>query len=515
MADEKDNEQSQLGTPVDGRLLLQMQIDRLTQGLNKRSNPRFDPSLMKMASGFLKPTKTGGFGESLGYAGEEYATESEKQRERDDAEQKLQLELFQKQYELQQEQAGQDFLDKFMSGKLAGTPSSGVATDGTSALPSGNAMDLAASGKMAVTDDIILAAKRARVPKSTIDFLEKLLENQRKSTETEQKEYANVPTPIPYVNEVVPHTIAQERQINNLKQKAAAMQANGATEDDIRNMFYDYYENGGGKGLVDVTKIKGGARQIETPMQRTTRMELEKEQGKSNIEINKEDIKKIESARDNSVQMMNNGKAVLDVVTNPKTAATFGILSKPGYLSALGELIKEPLRVGDISIGVPSVEVVARKAFKTQEEIDAATAIGSNLAQLELAFSQSFKGQGQVSDNERLIVRAVGPSISDSPKVAALKAESIIARAEYDRAIAKEYQKYQSQNKNASFREFKGTESYDNIVQGYDGKLSNIMSKYGLKAPAAPGAQPSPAVKPKGRLESFIKSQPLDTEETT
>jgi len=512
MADEKDNEQSQLGTPVDGRLLLQMQIDRLTQGLNKRSNPRFDPSLMKMASGFLKPTKTGGFGESLGYAGEEYATESEKQRERDDAEQKLQLELFQKQYELQQEQAGSDFLDKFQAGKLSGTPSSGVSSDGTSALPSGNAIDLAASGKMAVTDDIILAAKRARVPKSTIDFLEKLLENQRKSTETEQKEYANVPTPIPYVNEVVPHTIAQERQINNLKQKAAAMQANGATEDDIQNMFYDYYAK---EGLVGVTKTKSGAREIETPTQRTTRIELEKEQGKSDIEINKEDIKKIESARDNSVQMMNNGKAVLDVVTNPKTAATFGILSKPGYLSALGELIKEPLRVGDISIGVPSVEVVARKAFKTQEEIDAATAIGSNLAQLELAFSQSFKGQGQVSDNERLIVRAVGPSISDSPKVAALKAESIIARAEYDRAIAKEYQKYQSQNKHASFREFKGTGSYDSIVQGYDGKLSNIMSKYGLKAPAAPGSNPTPAAQPKGRLESFIKSQPLDNEETT
>ena len=512
MADEKDNEQSQLGTPVDGRLLLQMQIDKLTQGLNKRSNPRFDPSLMKMASGFLKPTKTGGFGESLGYAGEEYATESEKQRERQDAEQKLQLELFTKQYELQQEQAGQDFLDKFMSGKLAGTPGSGVVTDSTSALPSGSSVDLASSGKIPVTDDIILAAKRARVPKSTIDFLEKLLENQRKSTETEQKEYANVPTPIPYVNEVVPHTIAQERQINNLKQKAAAMQANGATEEDIQNMFYDYYAK---EGLVGVTKTKNGAREIETPTQRTTRIELEKEQGKSNIEINKEDIKKIESARDNSVQMMNNGKAVLDVVTNPKTASTFGILSKPGYMSALGELIKEPLRVGDISIGVPSVEAVARKAFKTQEEIDAATAIGSNLAQLELAFSQSFKGQGQVSDNERLIVRAVGPSISDSPKVAALKAESIIARAEYDRVIAKEYQKYQSQNKNASFREFKGTESYDNIVQGYDGKLSNIMSKYGLKAPAAPGAQPSPAVKPKGRLESFIKSQPLDNEETT
>ena len=191
MADEKDTEQGQLGTPVDGRIMLQMQIDKLMQGLQKRSNPRFDPSLMRMAAGFLKPTKTGSFGESLGYAGEEYATEEEKQRERADAEQKLQLELLQKQYELQQEQAGQDFLDKFMSGKLAGTPSAGVTAEGTPTPISGNAIDLATSGQIPVTDDILLAARKARVPKSTIDFLEKLQENQRKQTEVEQKELAS------------------------------------------------------------------------------------------------------------------------------------------------------------------------------------------------------------------------------------------------------------------------------------------------------------------------------------
>jgi hypothetical protein len=56
-------------------MLLQMQIDRLSQGLQKRANPFFDPALMKMSAGFAKPTKTGSFFESLGYAGEEYANE--------------------------------------------------------------------------------------------------------------------------------------------------------------------------------------------------------------------------------------------------------------------------------------------------------------------------------------------------------------------------------------------------------------------------------------------------------
>lgn len=509
MADEKDTEQSAIGTPIDGRLLLQMQIDRLSQSLQKRTNPSFDPALMKMAAGFAKPTKTGSFFESLGYAGEEYANETEKQRERLDAEQKLQLELFQKQYELQQEQAGQDFLDKLLTGK-SGAPVGGVTKEGSPVAITGNsAVDLALSGNMKITDDVILAAKRARVPKATIEVLEKMQENQRKATETEQKEFNLVTTPIPYINESVPHTIAQDRIINGLKQKASIMKANGASDSDIQKLFFDYYAS---EGLVATRESKTGIKTFETPAERTSRIQTEQKEKETDIDINKEDIKKIESARDNSVHLINNGKAVYDVANNPATAGTFGILQKPGFITALGELIKEPLRVGDISIGVPSVENVARKFFKSQEEIDAATAVASNLSQLELAFSQSFRGQGQVSDNERLIVRAVGPSLNDSPKVASLKAESIIARGEFDNAIAKEYQKFQDQT-GKSFRAFKGTDEYTAIKNGYDSKLTNIMVKYGLKkSDSNPSTQ-----KPRGKLESFIrsKSEESQNEETT
>ena len=268
MADEKDQEQ--LGTPVDGRLLLQAQINRLMEGLNRRSSPRFDPSLMKMAAGFLKPTKTGSFGESLGYAGEEYVSEEEKQRERADAEQKLQLELLQKQYELQQEQAGSEFLDKFMSGKLAGTPSGGVAADGTPLPITGNAIDLATSGQIPVTDDVILAARKAKVPKSTIDFLEKLQENQRKRQEVEQKELGTSEATLPYINEPVKVTIKTQREIANLEAQADRMRADGVPEEEIKNKFLDFYAK---RGIGTVSTVgaapdKTGERTIISPSQK-------------------------------------------------------------------------------------------------------------------------------------------------------------------------------------------------------------------------------------------------------
>lgn len=496
MADEKDIEQSAVGTPVDGRMLLQMQIDRLSQGLQKRANPFFDPSLMKMAAGFAKPTKTGSFFESLGYAGEEYANEYEKQRERQDAEQKLALELFSKQYELQQEQSGQEFLDKVLTGKT-GKPSGGVLPDGSPAPVGGSAVDLALSGGMNITDDVILAAKRARVPKATIEVLEKMQENQRKRTETEQKEYAVINTPVPFVNEAVPHTLIQERVINGMKQKALSMKANGASDADVQKMFYDYYAN---EGLVGTSTDKSGARAIETPKEKEQRIQLQGKQKESDIKVNEEAIGNLESARSGAGAILTNGKAVYDIANNPKTAGTFGILQNPGFASAIGDLASETIRIGGVSVGIPSIESAARKMFKTQDEIDAATAVGSNLAQLELAFSKAFKGQGQVSDYERQIVEKIGPSLKDSAKVASLKSESIMARAEYDIAMAKEYRKYQKET-GGTVRDFLDDPKSAAVKSGYEGKLSTIMSKYGLKADEA-GKE-----KPRGKLESFIRSK--------
>ena len=66
---------------------------RLRAGLDTRKNRMFDPVLMQTAAGFLKPTKTGSFGESLGYAAENAGAEAEKEMLRNRENQKLEMEL--------------------------------------------------------------------------------------------------------------------------------------------------------------------------------------------------------------------------------------------------------------------------------------------------------------------------------------------------------------------------------------------------------------------------------------
>ena len=43
-------------------------LQKMKAALDMRENRMFDPQLLAMAQGFLSPTKTGSFGESLGQA---------------------------------------------------------------------------------------------------------------------------------------------------------------------------------------------------------------------------------------------------------------------------------------------------------------------------------------------------------------------------------------------------------------------------------------------------------------
>ena len=88
--------------------------DDLLKSLDSRKNRPFNPMLMKLAAGMLQPTKTGSFGESLGYA----AAGMSEQAERDFAQQqqdaKLRFELQSKMSEQKQQelarQASRDIL---------------------------------------------------------------------------------------------------------------------------------------------------------------------------------------------------------------------------------------------------------------------------------------------------------------------------------------------------------------------------------------------------------------------
>jgi hypothetical protein len=467
------------------RLAYDSHLQKMIESFKGRTaNLGYDPKLLALSKGFLTPGKTGNFFESLGTAFGGYgdaAQEEQKLKLEDELTKEkllgLQLGQTKEDYALEKELKGRQYLQDVVSGKIgrAGAPTTIARTDKLSVPDAYSLIEGAQDPQSGVriTKEMVVAAPT----KETQAILEKMYDNQQKEDEFQQKEFGSTKTTLPVIGEPTENiTIGQAREIKKLDMATRNMPIEERTA-----IFNQYYQDKGILGRRAVVSPTGKTtEQFETPQQRATRVEGEKETVKETAKSNVKDIEFLETRRDSAVDQINDAKAVYTIATNPQTKNAFGILSRPGVASAFGELVREPLKFGDISVGVSNIENIIRKAGGTQEEINAAAIVARNIAKLELGFSQAFKGQGQVSDNERLIVRNVGPQISDNPKVAALKAESIIARAEFDSGLATKFAQWQESHPNGTVRQFKGSPEYNTVKTGYDNKLGNILSKYGM-----------------------------------
>jgi hypothetical protein len=177
-------------------------LERLRAGLDSRKNRPFDPVLMATAAGLLAPTKTGSFGESLGYAAQGANVASDKELAQLKEDQKLELELAGKEMEFRQQLAGDTLMGNIFrdargpvgktaavagasaaapaAGVASAAPTSSVATADVAAVQNSPAaaaqVQGAANGRLPVTDEHIVWANRY-APKM-VPVLEKIMTRQ-------------------------------------------------------------------------------------------------------------------------------------------------------------------------------------------------------------------------------------------------------------------------------------------------------------------------------------------------
>lgn len=496
-----------------GRLLMQAQIDRLSKSLDKRLNPPFDPMMMRIASGLLKPTKTGGFGESIGYAAEGAADQAEKDIARRSEIEKLKLELAQKSYDLASESEAYDLLTKAAAGQLG--PKAKEVADLSVQSTSGNtgaAKPAEAGGagvtlnvkpteavqmvkenpnimdKITMTPEIVGAI--SSINKKYGDVAKTIMEGQNKRAELESKRYQTnaqgdvFDTFTGKWSEKGARTVevASPFDPDRTMKMPANLLADYNKLDFSNNTSVNAFLREHGLSAYAIGKEQapagGSAPAGGTKLEQETEARIKEKRAGSDIEQDTKDKTAISNAADAAVDIKNNARSIYNYAKDPKTANAFGILAKPGVKSAFFKALEEPIRIGDISVGIANVEDVIRTARGTQAEIDAAKAVARNVSQLELGFSQALKGQGQVSEMERKIVQRVGPIASDSPKVMMLKSELITARATFDTENAARYQAWAQKHPNEYYRDYKQTPEYKSLVGHYNKKLNEVESKY-------------------------------------
>jgi len=480
-----------------GKLLYEAQIQKLMSALDRRRQMPFDPMWMKVAAGFLKPTKTGGFGESLGYAAEGAAEEAEKEMARKTDVEKLKLELAGKQYELAQQAAGQKMFGEALR------PTSGGAMPAGDGLSTDQAVELVKKDPSAL-DRITLSPERvaaiSAVSPAYGKMANELYKNQVEGAKVEMGRYEMnaqgdvfdkaTHKIVQYGSRIVEVASPFDPDVK-IPMRAADLDEYGKLDFSKPAEVNSWLNK---KGLGAYAIGKGSPAEGEegaaptggkTKSERETQKVLTQERGKADIKRDEEDKTKIFANQANAVETLTpNASAILRYATNPDTSKAFGYLSNKGWANAVLSLVENGVTVGNWRIGLTDVGDALRKADPNikQQDIEALQAVAQNMARLELGFSQAFKGQGQVSDFERKIVQSIGPQKTDTARVAALKSELILARAKMDELTAESYADWAAKNPNGYVSDYKTKNpEYKKLVRQYNSKLEQIQKKYGFE----------------------------------
>jgi len=513
-APEEDFMERALRNKREQEAALNTQIEALKNSLDSRMKPAFDPALMAAASGFLKPTKTGGFGESAGYAAEAYASETDKELARRQAVDKAKLELAQKQaqmqsqnlmFEHQMKMAGYEpeELTTLVTGPaggspLAGAPAGGAPTGGAPA--AGGAPARAPREPRMITQRDIDTAfaispeygkqtmERAKFQQDDLMSTPQGVISKRSRKAVDTGLDVPMETPVPFLGvQKITQRIATE--IDALNQKYPPGNPNRA------DAFAQYYASKG-IGGVEYTPGTAGTPATISGMESPTKKKLAEEGSsqiqKGDIEDNAAVKKGIYEAGRGAYGQILAADQLYRLSTDPKTRNAFGVLQQNNIQSAIMGAIADGIQTQSGSIKFAGIEDAVRKIGGTQEEVNAALQAARYYAELELNYARTYlKGQGAVSDNERKIVGKIGGSLSDTAQVAAAKAETVKARANYDKKVADLYYQWEKKNPGKMVKDFERDPRYEELQTQFDEYMGKLADKYFPGTPSRPSTTPS------------------------
>ena len=516
-----------------GRQLLNDQIQKLQLALDKRSQPQFDPKALRLLQESTRPTKTGHFLEALGNMAGGYGEAQQAELDRNVDLEKGKFDLFTKQKEMLEKEANQEIMiaDLVKKGML---PSSALGpayanykpeTKQAAPQPDRN-QEL--FGRYAEPDQS--TSGPVVRPSKSIDYVPV------PQSEQQNLPQGNEIRPVSYNDLVLFGRIAPEYGKQLKAESDEYLKGLITTTEGVYNKWngkYDLkfdkpveaqfaYVDGPQKVMssvyddykalmteADKRKLSFGEKEMllkrfyaSNGIQSEFEREKKKEGMKADIAVdkfgkeqkistaeaaNKQSELELSAAAKNANTMKNIGESVFQLANDPKTSAAFGQFSTTDLTSIIGTITRG-LKIGEaidqdklatmVGRHIPprqQGESAEQYGQRKQAVVNAQTYAASQLAQLEIAYSQGLKGQGQVSNNERQIIARIGPQISASPLIVALKAQMVMARANFDQEVYRQYGQYKRSNPNSSYEDFMSNDpQYKRTVTVYDEGLRRL-----------------------------------------
>jgi len=515
------------------REALNQQILSLKSSRDQRMGLPFDPTLMAAASGFLKPTKTGSFGESLGYASELAANAAEKEYARKMAEAKLDLELGEKALALQTKGLESEDLLR-MSGmggaapRAPGAPTQVAAAPGaprTDAGPAGGPVGGPVGGPAApaaatagapsvgmtgapnrmprITDEDITRAYA--ISKEHGDRIANIAKMQREDVKeiggrpysTSRQEFLTgdplKPVEHDFGRFIGPKKTTQGKVIEHERVRQEAID-----KGDPEIEFNWFRRQGWLEGPIKPTKTDVASGKVATegkpseePLsleERERRNKLREKRAEAEITEEKEAISKLRVGAGRARELNNVADSMITYAkSNPRA---FELLQNTTIRDAIFRAAEKGMTTPGGSIAFPARELETYKL--KPEDREALMMFMQAYAQQTVAFRKEARapGEGATTEAEGLLFSQLGALPSDTARVVIMKSEALKYKAEYDRQILRTWNKWRKDNPDGTYNEFLDSDSKNTLDDAYDKKLNEMRQRNAdilgtVKAPKA------------------------------
>lgn len=171
----------------------------------------------------------------------------------------------------------------------------------------------------------------------------------------------------------------------------------------------------------------------------------------------------------------------------------FGLFERPGALAALGTIINEGIQTPSGSLKLAGFEDAVRKSMPraTQRDLDNVRRAGAELAEIELQFTKLYLAkQGQVTEGERKIVRAVPGTISSSPDVLRTRMELLRERARFDQREVDGFNEFKKNRPQATYLDWQNSSQYRTLLNDFSDKTEKLYEDMMAKGVSKPSERP-------------------------
>ena len=434
----------------DQREAMNNALKKMRNSLDARKGRLFDPVLMQTAAGFLKPTKTGSFGESLGYAAENAGVAAEREAAFQRENQKLEMELLTKEQALLQQMGGDQLVSLLLGGPKAGgapPPAGGAVTapGGQLRVPgTASPVDVATlrspeqvltaarQGRIPITDEVLLLAN-SRAPQ-----LLPALKEIRSLQQKEEENAINRERLGQDKRKAIPRGLRTEREMNvaEYAQYQAALQQ--YLQDGDENKLLNFYDS---KGWLESEQVRNRVipkpGESASPIGRAktqTEMDVDKETltttAKGRAEEAEKKATRLATQAEAAFENTNIAQDMIGYARN--NPMVFQIMNKPGLANAVARAVEQGVNAGNFNISLPAATIAQYQL--SENDLTALQMFMQKNAQLQTRGRQLNRtpGEGSMSDFETRLLGGIYALPSDSQRAIILKSDALILQGMFD-----------------------------------------------------------------------------------